>query len=111
NGGLALRKEVRSDLNALGSGQTSPVELAQRWLSDDQAELRLRFSADLALEAAAAGLGASQATRGGLNPPRDFSRLSEWFDTVNRTREQLRTPLRHDLILAGLLHQWRSMFQ
>jgi DNA polymerase-3 subunit delta' len=111
NGGLALRKAVRSDLNAVGSGQASPVELAQRWLADDQAELRLRFSADLALEAAASQLGASTAARDGLKTPRDFSRLSDWFDTVNRTREQLRAPLRHDLILAGLLQQWRSMFQ
>ena len=111
HGGLALRKEVRADLNALGSGQASPVELAQRWLADEQAELRLRFSADLAMEAAACQLGATAATRGGLNAPRDFSRLSDWFDAVNRTRDQLRAPLRHDLILAGLLHQWRSMFQ
>jgi DNA polymerase-3 subunit delta' len=111
HGGLTLRKEVRADLNAVGSGQMSPVELAQRWLADEQAELRLRFSADLALEAAAGRLGAGTVTRGGLNAPSDFSRLSDWFDAVNRTREQLRAPLRHDLILAGLLHQWRSMFQ
>jgi DNA polymerase-3 subunit delta' len=111
HGGLDLRKQVRVELNAVGSGQTSPVELAQRWLADEQAELRLRFSADLALEAAAGHLGAMAATRGGLNAPRDFSRLSDWFDAVNRTRDQLRAPLRHDLILAGLLHQWRSMFQ
>jgi DNA polymerase-3 subunit delta' len=111
HGGLTLRREVRADLNAVGSGQMSPVELAQRWLADEQAELRLRFSADLALEAAAGQLGAGATVRGGLNAPRDFSRLSDWFDAVNRTRDQLRAPLRHDLILAGLLHQWRSMFQ
>jgi len=111
HGGLALRKTVRADLNAVGAGQTRPVETAQRWLADEQLELRLRFSADLALEAAAARLGAVPATRGSLNAPADFSRLSDWFDAVNRTREQLRAPLRHDLILAGLLQQWRSMFQ
>jgi DNA polymerase-3 subunit delta' len=110
-GGLALREQVRSDLNAVAEGRASPVELSQAWLADEQAELRLRFSADLALEAAQTRLGAVAARRGGLKPPADFSRLSDWFDAVNRTRDQMRAPLRHDLILAGLLHQWRSMFQ
>lgn len=111
HGGLALRQKVRSDLNSVAAGQASPVEVAQQWLADDQAELRLRFSADLALEAAESQLGASTKSRAGLNPPRDFARLSDWFDAINRTRDQLRAPLRHDLILAGLLQQWRSMFQ
>jgi DNA polymerase-3 subunit delta' len=110
-GGLALRRQVQTDLDALASGRASPVELAQRWLGDEQAELRLRFGADLALEAAQTRVGAAAPARGGMNVPADFDRLSDWFDAVNRTREQLRAPLRHDLILAGLLHQWRSMFQ
>ena len=111
NGGLGLRREVAADMNAVGAGRTGSFELAQRWLADEQAELRLRFSADLVLEAAAGQLGATTTARDGLTAPRDFSRLSDWFDAINRTREQLRAPLRHDLILAGLLHQWRSMFQ
>lgn len=110
HGGLAVRKQVQADLDALAAGQAGPVELAQQWLSDEHAELRLRFGADLALQAAQSGLGAA-AVRGGPKAPADFARLSEWFDAVNRTREQLRSPLRHDLILAGLLQQWRSMFQ
>jgi DNA polymerase-3 subunit delta' len=110
-GGLALREQVRVDLNAIAEGRASPVELAQAWLGDEQAELRLRFSADLALEAAETRVGAVAAGRGGLKAPADFSRLSDWFDAVNRTRDQLRAPLRHDLVVAGLLLQWRSMFQ
>jgi DNA polymerase-3 subunit delta' len=40
----------------------------------------------------------------------DFQMLSAWFDGINRTREQLAVPaLRHDLALAGLLLEWRSM--
>ena len=42
--------------------------------------------------------------------PGDFQKLSAWFDAANRAREQLHVPaLRHDLALAGLLLEWRSM--
>lgn len=107
-GGLALRRQVLSDLNALSEGRESPIALAQRWLGDDQAALRLRFAAELALEAVAERLGAGPAS--GLTAPGDFQRLSAWFDGTNRAREQLSVPaLRHDLALAGLLLEWRSM--
>lgn len=108
-GGLQLRREVQADLNALAAGKQPPVELAQRWLGDGQAELRLRFAAELALDAAAHRLAAAPAT--GLTLPGDFQKLSTWFDGINRAREQLGVPaLRHDLALAGLLLDWRSMF-
>ena len=46
----------------------------------------------------------------GLTVAGDFQMLSAWFDGINRTREQLSVPaLRHDLALAGLLLEWRSM--
>lgn len=107
-GGLELRRQVLSELNALAQGRQSPIELAQRWLGDDHAALRLRFAAELALDAAAERLGAGPAT--GLTVPGDFQMLSAWFDGINRTREQLSVPaLRHDLALAGLLLEWRSM--
>lgn len=111
HGGLQVRREVQADLNAVGSGRMSPVELAQRWLSDDQGELRLRFAADLALEAGACRLGARVATLDGVVAPNDFFKLSAWLDALNRTREQLHTPVRSDWVLAGLLHEWRTMFQ
>jgi len=108
NGGLELRRQVLSELNALSQGRQSPVELAQQWLGDEHAALRLRFAAELALDAAAEGLGAGPAT--GLGLPGDFQRLSAWFDGANRVRDQLSVPaLRHDLALAGLLLEWRSM--
>lgn len=109
HGGLALRREVQGELNGLAAGKQAPVPLAQRWLGDDQAELRLRFAAELALDGVAQRLASGPAT--GLTLPADFQKLSTWFDGINRAREQLAVPaLRHDLALAGLLLEWRSMF-
>ncbi len=109
-GGMKIRRDVLTDLNAIAAGKTGPVELAQRWLGDEHGELRLRFAADLALEAAGRFTGAVAAARGGLTVPGDFTKLSAWFDAINRTREQLKQPIRSDLVLAGLLREWRTMF-
>ena len=111
SGGLRLRDEVVEQMNAVGAGQAGAIEVAQRWLSDELGELRLRFAADLALEAAAGQLAAAPRRPSGLTAPADFSRISNWFDAINRTREQLRAPVRNDLVLAGLLLEWRTMFQ
>lgn len=110
-GGLQLRAELQAELNAIAANQASPVELAQRWLADERAELRLRFAAEFALEAAQLATGAAVARPGGLTAHGDFTKLTAWFDAVNRTREQLRAPVRHDLVLAGLLREWRTMRQ
>ena len=110
-GALDLRREVGEDLAAVGSGRASPVETAQQWLGDERAELRLRFAAELALDAASSRWRAPTGKSAGLTAPADFSRLSAWFDAVNRSREQLRAPLRNDLVLAGLLQEWRTMFE
>jgi DNA polymerase-3 subunit delta' len=110
SGGLQLRREVEQQLNAVGAGRSGPIEIAQQWLADDYGELRLGFAADLALEAASRQLGAAPAAPTGLLAPGDFSRISSWFDGLNRVRGQLRAPLRNDLVLAGLLHEWRTMF-
>jgi DNA polymerase-3 subunit delta' len=101
-GGLKLRKEVQADLQALSSGRASAVAVAQRWLADDSADLRLRFAADIALESGMAG-------RDGGRRAGDIVRIGDWFDAINRCRAQLRAPLRHDLVLAGLLHEWGNM--
>lgn len=111
SGGLELRRDVLKQMNAVGAGQAGPIEMAQLWLSDERGELRLRFAADLALEAAAQQLGAAQGGAVGLTPPAEVTRISNWFDALNRTREQLRAPVRNDLILAGLLREWRTMVQ
>lgn len=109
-GGMPLRAEVQAELNALAAGRQTPVALAQRWLADGRGELRLRFAAELALDGLARQLGAPGPA--GLTLPPEIQKLAAWFDGINRAREQLSQPvLRHDLALAGLLLEWRSMFR
>jgi DNA polymerase-3 subunit delta' len=111
DGGLALRESVRAELDAVGRGRAGPIETAQRWLADGQGEQRLRFAADLVLDGTAHALGAGAPVRGGLAVPGDAAATAAWFDALNRARAQLPAPLRHDLILAGLLRDWRTMLQ
>lgn len=98
--GLALRKQVATDLEALVAGRTGAVELAQRWAGDDNAALRLRHAADLAL---------AQASAGGLTDPDRLHKLAAWFDAANRTRDLLRTTVRADLAVVELLLAWNKV--
>lgn len=95
--GLALRREVASDLAKLAGGDAAVVATAQRWVADDDAALRLRHAADLAL---------TQAAR--LTDPRRARSLAAWFDQANRTRDLLRTTVRADLAVVELLMAWRA---
>jgi DNA polymerase-3 subunit delta' len=95
--GLALRRQVATDLEALVAGRAGAVELAQRWTADDNAAVRLRHAADLAL---------AQATGGGLTDPDRLHKLAAWFDAANRTRDLLRTTVRADLAVVELLLAW-----
>ena len=97
DGGMALRKEVAGDLARLSRGELAPIETAQRWTADDDAVLRLRHAADLALAEAA-----------GLTDPARIGKLAQWFDAANRTRDLLRTTVRADLAVAELLLAWRG---
>lgn len=107
-GALELRGAVLATLNGLATGRTLPVQAARDWLADEQAALRLRFAAELALDGAAHRLAGTASP--GLTLPVDFQKLSTWFDRVNRLREQLPLPgLRHDLVLAGLMLEWRNL--
>jgi DNA polymerase III subunit delta' len=99
-GGLALRREVESDLAALAAGRAGAAETARRWC-DERLAQRLDFAADCVRDAAVADLGS------GLTPPPEFPKLAAWFDQANRLRELIRTPVRTDLMLVGLLRQWR----
>jgi len=101
-----LRRELEKEVAAIAVGRVGAVEAAQRWLGDERAELRLRFAADLAQEAASRSLGLAAAAGPGVG---NFQGLSAWYDAVNRLRDQLRAPLRHDLVLAGLLREWRKL--
>ena len=97
DGGIALRREVASDLARLGRGELAVVETAQRWTADDNTTLRLRHAADLAL-----------AEAGGLTEPARMRKLATWFDAANRTRDLLQTTVRADLAVAELLLAWRA---
>ena len=108
---LALREAVRADLSALAAGRAQPLVVAAAWLADDQAEQRLAFAADLAVDLHAGTLGVadpsaiSKAGHQAGSP--DLQKLAAWFDAANCTRDLLRTPIRSDLAVAGLLRDWR----
>ena len=97
DGGIELRREVAADLAALARGELAASEAARRWTDDEGAGQRLGHAADLAAAKAA-----------GLTDPGRTRRLAAWFDEANRTRELLRTTVRADLAVAGLLLQWRE---
>ena len=101
DGGLVLRREVAGDLSQLAAGKAAVVPTAQRWTADDQAELRLRFAADIALDMASG-------QPAGLTDPARTRRLAAWFDAANRTRDLLRTTVRADLAMVELLLAWRE---
>ena len=93
--GMALRRSVHQDAEALQRGQAAPVELAQRWVADGRADERLRHLAELALDEAA-----------GLTDPARTRTLAARFDAANRTRNLLRTTVRADLAVAATLLEW-----
>ncbi len=93
-GALALRVEVASDLDRLSREPAAAAGIAQRWIGDEDAALRLRFAADVAAERARAASG------------NDVRHLATWFDKANRTRELLRTTIRADLAVLDLLLAW-----
>ncbi|AWV06981.1 DNA polymerase III subunit delta' [Marilutibacter maris] len=95
--GLDLRREVAEDLQRLERGQASPLETAQRWTGDEDAALRLRHAADLAV---------FEASR--LTDPVRTRSLATWFDKANRTRDLLCTTVRADLAVVELLLAWRA---
>lgn len=95
DGSLDLRRSVADDLRALTQGRASATATAQRWNADDSLALRLRFAADIALDAA-----------GRLTDPVRTRRLAAWFAAANRARDLLRTTVRADLLVAGLLLDW-----
>lgn len=96
-GGLALRRAVGDDLARLARGEATAGDVAQAWVGDDHAGLRLRHAADLAL---------GEASR--LTDPARTRSLAAWFDKANRVRELLRTTVRADLAVAELLMGWRA---
>ncbi|GAB3103156.1 DNA polymerase III subunit delta' [Lysobacter terrae] len=95
--GMALRREIATDLAKLGRGEAGVAEVAQRWSGDEDLELRLRHAADFAL-----------AEAGRLTDPAQARRLAEWFDRANQVRDLLRTTVRADLAVVELLLAWNG---
>jgi DNA polymerase III subunit delta' len=107
-GGLALHAKVREQLAACMKGQIGGSELAKLWLADEDTGLRLNFAVQIAF-----GLARKWAMEAGAwdKTNRSLDALQEWIDAANRLRLSLSQPLRHDLSLAGLFHDWRKMLQ
>lgn len=94
--GLALRREVVKDAQALARGQAEASDVAQRWVADGRAAERLGHLAEFALREAA-----------GLTDPAATRTLAARFDAANRTRDLLRTTVRADLAVMEALLAWR----
>ncbi len=94
--GLALRRDVVKDAQALLRGQAEASEVAQRWVADGRAAERLGHLAEYALREAA-----------GLTDPAATRTLAARFDAANRARDLLRTTVRADLAVAEALLAWR----
>jgi DNA polymerase III subunit delta' len=105
---LALRRSVRDDLAALADGRVRAASIAPRW-AQDRLELRLRLAAECVREFGRKRAGRA-AEPSGLTALGDFPKLALWFDRANRLRVQLAAPLRHELLLAELLAEWRDAF-
>lgn len=111
DGSLDLRRSVRADLASLAAGRSGAIEVAERWLADERLPLRLEFAAGTALDLCARITGAApMGEAAALTARADFNKLSAWFDAANRVRDELRTTLRADLALTGLLRGWRLAF-
>jgi len=91
SGGLAMHAEVDADLRALLGGKASPSQIASRW-SKSEPERRLWFAAMQIQDCARA-----------LTAPAELPKLAAGFDRINRAREQLRGPLRTELVILDAL--------
>lgn len=94
--GLALRRAVIDDVQALARGKIQANALAQRWVADGRTEERLRHLAEFALHEAS-GLTDAATTR----------TLAARFDAANRARDLLQTTVRADLTVMEALLAWR----
>ena len=89
--GLKLHAEVDADLRALFEGTAAASQIANRWSKSDP-ERRLWF--------AAMQLGDNARA---LTAPAELPKLAAGFDRINRAREQLRGPLRPELVILDAL--------
>ncbi len=125
NPGLALRygnaenrvrlESTLADLAAVAAGRASAHETAGQWIKDEPAErLLLSAQAIRVIAWAARGQGSapkSAAALASLTAAAQFPKLAAWWDRANVVREQLKTPLRADLLLLELLREFRVAMQ
>ena len=102
-GELAWRNEVRQDLAGLAQGRAPLLEVVRRWQDNHPAQ-RLWFAAQAVVDEL-------RARAAGETPPLgsrlDEQELLAWYGQVNICREQVRGPLRLDLLLLEILSGWR----
>ena len=93
---LALRSQVRADLNDLQKDSNTVRKVSDRWQDHDRLDAILEFAADYALEQA-------------RDEPERAKALGDWFDRANKTRADLRTTLRKDLMIFELVARWKAI--
>lgn len=103
DGTLERRSEVRKDLAALAAGRGEPVAVVKRWLENEPAQ-RLWFAAQAVADERAARVAGHPPP---LGSALDGEGLERWYAAANRARENLRGPLRPDLLVLELLARWR----
>ena len=102
HGGLALFDSVGKDLRGLARGQMALTEVCKHWLDE-------RLAERLTLAVIWVRQQATDRVAQGHPPIASFDAQYRWTVQANLVRQQLETPLRSDLLLADLLHQWAVM--
>ncbi|MBN8713628.1 MAG: DNA polymerase III subunit delta' [Xanthomonadales bacterium] len=103
SGQLEQRTAVRGDLAGLAAGRSDPGSVARRWVEHEPAPA-LWFAAQAASDELQAR---AQGRRPPLGSALDDEGLWRWHIAANQAREDLRGPLRADLLLLDLLARWR----
>ena len=103
---MAVYEAVHQDLMALAKDQLGASAAARAWLLDEQTPMRLLFAAGIGYKLVK---NWTLGGKSGPKPPMAVTRLQDWIDGINRLRLSLSQPLRHDLGLAGLMHDWRQL--
>lgn len=97
--------ETLRDLDALASGDTDPISVAQRW-AESLPALRLAWMSRALREAGWRQVGVASKRRTGLTAVRDLASLSSLEGATNRARRLLESNLRPELLIESLLLDW-----